>query len=40
MKSALFARTSNDRVVVNAGAEIFAVIVVSRVTTAAIATPI
>jgi hypothetical protein len=40
MKSALFARTDNDRVVVYAGTEIFAVIVVSRVTTAAIAAPI
>jgi hypothetical protein len=35
MKSALFARTDNDRVAVYADAEIFAAIVVSRVTTAA-----
>jgi hypothetical protein len=36
MKSALFARTDNDCVVVYADAEIFTVIVVSRVTTATI----
>jgi hypothetical protein len=40
MKSALFARTDNDHVVAQAGAEIFAVIVVSRVTKAAIVTSI
>jgi hypothetical protein len=32
MKSALFARTDNDRVAVYAGAEIFAAIVTSSVT--------
>jgi hypothetical protein len=40
MKSALFARTGNDRVVVYAGAEIFAAMVVLRVTTAAFVIPI
>jgi hypothetical protein len=40
MKSALFSRTDNDHVVVQARAEIFAVIAASRVTKAAIVTPI
>jgi hypothetical protein len=38
MKSALFTQTGNDRVVVYEDAEIFAAIVVSRVTAAAIGT--
>jgi hypothetical protein len=40
MKSALFAQNDNDRVVVHAGAEIFAAIAVSRAATVAIVTPI
>jgi hypothetical protein len=40
MKSALFARTDNDHVVVQARVEIFAVIAASRATKAATVTPI